>query len=79
MGFRVNLYAFSKRSNSTLRPSGNGFVTTCEAHNPVNLMAPMMKFNLSSVIDYNYMYVQDWDRYYWIDYDRIRTPQRLHF
>ena len=67
MGFRVNLYAFSKRSNSTLRPSGNGFVTTCEAHDPVNLMAPMMKFNLSSVIDYNYMYVQDWDRYYWID------------
>lgn len=67
MGFRVNLYAFSKRYNSTLRPSGNGFVTTCEAHDPVNIMAPMMKFNLSSVIDYNYMYVQDWDRYYWID------------
>lgn len=67
MGFRVNLYAFSKRSNSTLRPSGNGFVTTCEAHDPVNIMAPLMKFNLSSVIDYNYMYVQDWDRYYWID------------
>ena len=67
MGFRVNLYAFSKRSNSTLRPSGNGFITTCEAHDPVNIMAPMMKFNLSSVIDYNYMYVQDWDRYYWID------------
>lgn len=67
MGFRVNLYAFSKRSNSTLRPSGNGFVTTCEAHDPVNIMAPLMKFNLSSVIDYNYMYVQNWDRYYWID------------
>lgn len=67
MGFRVNLFAFSKRSNSTLRPSGNGFVTTCEAHDPVNIMAPLMKFNLSSVIDYNYMYVQDWDRYYWID------------
>lgn len=67
MGFRVNLYAFSKRANSTLRPSGNGFITTCEAHDPVNIMAPLMKFNLSSVIDYNYMYVQDWDRYYWID------------
>lgn len=67
MGFRVNLYAFSKRSNSTLRPSGNGFITTCEAHDPVNIMAPLMKFNLSSVIDYNYMYVQNWDRYYWID------------
>ena len=67
MGFRVNLYAFSKRANSTLRPSGNGFVTTCEAHDPVNIMAPLMKFNLSSVLDYNYMYVQNWDRYYWID------------
>ena len=67
MGFRVNLFAFSKRSNSTLRPSGNGFVTTCEAHDPVNIMAPLMKFNLSSPIAYNYMYVQSWNRYYWID------------
>lgn len=67
MSFRVNLYAFSKKSNSTLRPSGNGFVTNCETHDPVNIMAPVMKFNLSAPIDYNYMYVQNWDRYYWID------------
>ena len=67
MSFRVNLYAFSKRSNSTLRPSGNGFITNCEAFEPVNIMAPLMKFNLSAPIDYNYMYVQSWDRYYWIN------------
>lgn len=67
MAFRVNLFKFSKRSNSTLRPSGTGTAVDCEVHEPVNIMAPVMKFNLSSPIAYNYMYVQSWDRYYWID------------
>ena len=67
MAFRVNLFEFSKRSNSTKRPSGNGTAANCEVHEPVNIMAPVMKFNLSSPIGYNYMYVQSWDRYYWID------------
>ena len=67
MAFRVNLFKFSKRSNSTLRPSGTGTAADCEVHEPVNIMAPVMKFNLSSPITYNYMYVQTWDRYYWID------------
>lgn len=67
MAFRVNLFKFSKRSNSTLRPSGTGTAAVCEVHEPVNIMAPVMKFNMSSPIGYNYMYVQSWDRYYWID------------
>lgn len=67
MSFRVNLFEFSKRSNSTKRPSGNGTAANCEVHEPVNIMAPVMKFNLTSPIAYNYMYVQSWDRYYWID------------
>ena len=67
MAFRVNLYEFAKRSNSTRRPSGTGTAADCEVHEPLNIMAPVMKFNLSSPIAYNYMYVQSWDRYYWID------------
>lgn len=67
MSIRVNLFEFSKRSNSTLRPSGNGFITDCELHAPLDIMAPVMLFNLSAPFDYNYMFVQDWGRYYWID------------
>lgn len=67
MSFRVNLYEFSKRSNSTLRPSGNGYVADCRTNEPVDLMAPVLKFDLSGPFNYNYLYVQNWDRYYWID------------
>lgn len=67
MAFRVNLFEFSKRSNSTLRPSGNGYAANCRTNEPVDLMAPVLKFDLSGPFNYNYLYVQNWDRYYWID------------
>ena len=67
MAFNVNLYEFSKRSNSTLRPDGNGTVETCELLGPCNLMSPLFKFSASAPNIFNYMYVQQWDKYYWID------------
>lgn len=67
MAFTVNLYEMSKRENSTRRPSGNGFVIDCEAHEPIDLMSPTFLINLSAPFDYNYLYIAVWDRYYWID------------
>lgn len=65
--FTVNLYEMTKRENSTRRPSGNGFVIDCEAHEPIDLMSPTFLINLSAPFDYNYLYISIWDRYYWID------------
>ena len=62
MAFTVNLYEMSKRENSTLRPSGNGFVIDCEAHEPIDLMSPTFLINLSAPFDYNYLYIAVWDR-----------------
>ena len=67
MAFTVNLYEFKKRTNSTLRPSGSGYAMSCEAHDPIDIMAPVMVFNTLTPFPYNYMYVPAWDRYYWID------------
>lgn len=67
MAFTVNLYEFKKRSNSTLRPSGSGYAMSCEAHDPIDIMAPVMLFNTLTPFPYNYMYVPAWERYYWID------------
>lgn len=67
MAFQVNLYEFSKRTNSTLRPSGSGLSISCEAHEPVDIMAPTMLFAGTLMQFYNYMYVAEWERYYWID------------
>ena len=65
--FTVNLYEMNKRENSTQRPSGNGYVINCEAHEPIDLMSPTFLINLSAPFDYNYLYISIWDRYYWID------------
>lgn len=65
--FTVNLYEMNKRENSTQRPSGNGYVIDCEAHEPIDLMSPTFLINLSAPFDYNYLYISIWDRYYWID------------
>lgn len=65
--FTVNLYEMNKRENSTQRPSGNGYVIQCEAHEPIDLMSPTFLINLSAPFDYNYLYISIWDRYYWID------------
>lgn len=65
--FTVNLYEINKRENSTQRPSGNGYVINCEAHEPIDLMSPTFMINLSAPFDYNYLYISIWDRYYWID------------
>lgn len=67
MSFQVNLYQFSKRTNSTKRPSGNGTVALCEAYEPINIMAPRFKLSYVMPIDFNYMYVPAWKRYYWIN------------
>ena len=67
MAFTVNLYEFKKKTNSTLRPSGQGYQMSCEAHDPIDIMAPVMVFNTLTPFPYNYMYVPVWERYYWID------------
>lgn len=67
MAFNVTLYEFKKKTNSTLRPSGSGYQMDCEAHDPIDIMAPVMVFNTLTPFPYNYMYVPTWERYYWID------------
>lgn len=67
MAFTVQLYEFSKKANSTLRPTGQGYKMDCEAHDPIDVMHPIMIFNTLTPFPYNYMYVPAWERYYWID------------
>ena len=67
MAFTVQLYEFSKRTNSTLRPSGSGISASCEAYEPLSVISPVFKFRMGEPYAYNYMFVPEWDRYYWID------------
>lgn len=68
MSFRVTMYKFSKRSNSTLRPSGGrSFQCTIKAGSGV--LYPTINLDLGGAAqypDYNYAYIPDFDRYYYI-------------
>lgn len=66
--FMVEMFEMEKRSNSTKRPDVAGFLMECEANEPVDIMAPFFRFRLPGAFRYNYLYVQSWDRYYWIDH-----------
>lgn len=72
MSFRVNMHQFEKRDNSTKRPSGDGTVLWCNLRRGSSLITPMMEFDFGAAasdnpINYNYMYVPEFNRYYFIE------------
>lgn len=67
MGFRVNLYSMEKKSNSTELPSGDGLRVTCNTNTQLDLMQPVFPFEITNAQEYNYLYVNEWRRYYWVD------------
>lgn len=73
MAFNVRFYNFQKETNSTLQPEPLAPETTrvtyaCEALDPMSLAAPVIKvlIPMSANIDFNYMYVAAFNRFYWI-------------
>lgn len=70
MAFNLRLYGFEKRSNSTLRPGGEGFSCSCELNTPCDIMEPVFIFNGDPGVEwltYNYIFCLEFNRYYWID------------
>lgn len=73
MAFNVRFYNFQKETNSTAVPEPLAPETTrvtyqCDARDPLSLVAPVIKvlIPMDADIDYNYMYVAAFNRYYWI-------------
>ena len=68
MAFRVRLYEFSKRENSTARPSGSGRLFDCVIKSGSGIIYPTINIDIgmSEAMTYNYAYIDDFDRYYWI-------------
>ena len=68
--FTINLYQFSKRENSTKRPSGNGLsFSSCQLKSGCSIISPVIEFNIgiTNPEQYNYAYIPDFDRYYFIE------------
>ena len=67
MAITVTLYSFTKRENSTKRPSSGGTSYSCLMIDETSLMNPTFKLDLpANPIGKNYCYVSDFNRYYFI-------------
>ena len=78
MSVTVTLYSFTKRENSTKRPSSGGTDYSCTMIDDTSLMNPTFKLSIASnPIGKNYCYVSDFDRYYFIT--DIRTYQNFWY
>lgn len=61
----ITLYSFSKRKNSTKRPTG-GTTYTGTLKDNTSVVNPSVVFEFSAFPAYNYAYIPDFARYYWI-------------
>lgn len=68
MSLSVTLYNFSKKVNSTARPTG-GTAYTCNLKNTCGVINPRIEFNFpmsQNPATYNYCYIELFDRYYFV-------------
>lgn len=69
MAFNVTLYTFSKRKNSTAKPTG-GLVFSGLMREPCGVIRPSVSFEFAAGVNpsaYNYAYIPDFGRYYFIN------------
>lgn len=64
---RITFYTFSKKSNSTARPNVTGTDFDCQIKSPSSIVNPIIQLSKASEpITFNYAYIPDWKRYYFI-------------
>ena len=68
MAFNVNFYNFSKRENSTYRPTGTGETFSCVLKSGSNIANPEIMLDLGTANSpaWNYAYIQEFKRYYYV-------------
>lgn len=68
MSFNVNFYNFSKRENSTYRPTGTGTVYSCVLKEASSIANPTIILDVGTGDDpsFNYAYISEFDRYYYV-------------
>lgn len=57
-------YTFSKRSNSTLKPSGEGYRVSVAFKETTDLEKPTLEIRDNSITSYNYCRIPDYSKYY---------------
>lgn len=63
--FNVAFYKFSKKQNSTKRPTG-GANLSCVIRNDSSIVNPVIELKYSDPTEFNYCYIEEFNRYYFI-------------
>lgn len=68
MAVNVQFYSFSKRENSTVRPTGDGTIYSCVLKSESSQASPVIEMDLGTADRpvWNYAYIPSFNRYYWI-------------
>lgn len=68
MAITITLFKFAKSVNSTKRPGEDGYVMEGVLKQPSSMLSPSIQVDLgnTSPNTYNYAYIPNFDRYYWI-------------
>lgn len=68
MAIKVNFYRFTKKENSTARPSGTGTELDCTLKDSSSIFFPVIKLNLGalSAPSFNYCIIPNFNRWYYI-------------
>lgn len=62
----IIFYNFSKKENSTARPTDTGDQMTCSIKTPASIQAPVVELHSDVIPVYNYAYIPDMARYYFV-------------
>lgn len=66
----ITFYTFSKKENSTKRPTGTGTTYQCLIKEPSGILNPTIALDLglsNSPNAFNYCYIQEYNRYYYVN------------
>lgn len=68
MAIKINFYRFSKKENSTARPSGTGTELDCTLKDSSSIFFPVIKLNMgaASAPSFNYCHIPNFNRWYFI-------------
>lgn len=62
----ITLYRFQKRNNSTKIPTSGGVVIGGKIKDTCSVISPSIGFSNADPLQYNYAYISEFSRYYWI-------------
>lgn len=81
----VNFYTLSKRENSTAIPTGSGTQFSVILKDDCSIIEPTLQIskpaatNWSTILSFNYVYIQDFGRYYFVRDNVFLTNNILEF